>query len=103
MQLSLILAIVGVFACVAVVTAMVTSMVLERQSAGSRRFKEVMRSVSSRSTTPTAATSLVGNTAPAPFVKTLSKFLPKSPKDMGRLQRRFATAGLHGPAPVAAY
>ena len=101
MQLSLILAIVGVFACVAVVTGMVTSMVLERQSAGSRRFKEVMRSVSSRTTTQ--ATSLVGKTGPAPIVKTLSKFLPKSPKDMGRLQKRFSTAGLHGPAPVAAY
>ena len=102
METTLILAIVGVFACVAVVTAMVTSMVLERQSAGTRRFKEVMRSVSSRSATPTAG-SLVGTTGPTPFVKQLSKFLPKSPKDMGRLQRRIATAGLHGPAPLAAY
>lgn len=101
METSLILAIIGVFACVAVVTGMVTSMVLERQSAGNRRFKEVMRSVSSRTTTQ--ATSLANATGPAPIVKTLSKFLPKSPKDMGRLQRRFSTAGLHGPAPVAAY
>ena len=60
-----------------------------------------MKSVSSR--TATQATSLVGATGPAPIVKTLSKFLPKSPKDMGRLQKRFSTAGLHGPAPVAAY
>jgi tight adherence protein C len=102
METTLILAIVGVFACVAVVTAMVTSMVLERQSAGSRRFKEVMRSVSSRSATPTAGP-LVGATGPAPIIKTLSRFLPKSPKDMGRLQRRFATAGLHGAAPLATY
>jgi tight adherence protein C len=102
MDTSLILAIVGVFACVAVVTAMVTSMVFERQSAGNRRFKEVMQSVSSRSGVPTTG-SLVGTTAPTPFVKTLSKFLPKSPKDMGKLQRRFATAGLHGPVPLATY
>lgn len=102
METTLILAIVGVFACVAVITAMVTSMVLERQSAGTRRFKEVMRSVSSRSAAPTAGP-LLGATGPTPFVKQLSKFLPKSPKDMGRLQRRIATAGLHGPAPLAAY
>ena len=96
METSLILAIIGVFACVAVVTGMVTSTVLERQSAGNRRFKEVMKSVASRTTAQ--ATSLVGTTGPAPIVKTLSKFLPKSPKDMGRLQKRFSTAGLHGPA-----
>ena len=48
METSLILAIVGVFACVAVITAMLTQTLLERQSAGNRRFKEVMRSVTSR-------------------------------------------------------
>lgn len=101
MEPSLILAIVGVFTCVAVLTGMLTSTILERQSAGNRRFKEVMRSVSSRTASPAA--SLIGTTAPAPIVKTLSRFLPKSPKDMGRLQRRLATAGLHGAAPLATY
>src|SRR3954462_3100359 len=60
-----------------------------------------MRSVSSR---PEAVpTTLIGPTAPAPIIAKLSKFLPKSPKDMNRLQRRLSTAGLHGAGPLAAY
>jgi len=102
MEPTLILAIVGVFACVAVLTAMLTSTLLERQSSGNRRLKEVLRSVSS-SRTASPATTLLGTTGPAPIVKTLSRFLPKSPKDMGALQRRMATAGLHGSTPVATY
>src|SRR3954451_10066946 len=102
MEPSLILAVVGVFACVGVLTAMLTSTVLERQSEGNRRFREVMRSVTSRSTTAASATVLVGkSTTSTPLVKQLSKFLPKSPKDMNRLQTRLATGGLHGSAPLA--
>ena len=103
METSLILAVVGVFACVAVVTAMLTSTLLERQSAGNRRFKEVMRSVTSRTAASPVATLIGKSTTSTPFVKQLSKFLPKSPKDMNRLQARLAIAGLHGPRPLAAY
>jgi tight adherence protein C len=101
MDPALLLAVVGVFACVAVVTGVVTSMVLERQSAGARRVKEVLRSSASRSVTQ--AGPLLGKAGPDPIIKTLSRFLPKSPKDMGRLQKRFATAGLHGSWPLATY
>ena len=103
MEPSLILAVVGVFACVAVITAMLTQTLLERQSAGNRRFKEVMRSVTSRTASSPSATLIGKSTTPTPFVKQLSKFLPKSPKDMNRLQARLAVAGLHGPKPLAAY
>jgi tight adherence protein C len=103
MEPSVIFAIIGVFACVAVITAMLTSTLLERQSAGNRRFKEVMRSVTSRTAASPAATLIGKSNTPTPFVKQLSRFLPKSPKDMNRLQARLATAGLHGPAPLATY
>ncbi len=104
MEPSILLAVIGVFACVAVVTAMVTSTLLERQSAGNKRFKEVLRSVGSRSTTALPAKTLIGKTnTPTPFIKQLSTFLPKSPKDMTRLQKRLATAGFHGSVPLAVY
>src|SRR5215467_4218552 len=104
MEPSILLAVIGVFACVAVITAMVTSTLLERQSAGNKRFKEVLRSVGSRSTAASPAQTLIGKTnTPTPFIKQLSTFLPKSPKDMTRLQKRLATAGFHGSVPLAVY
>jgi tight adherence protein C len=96
----LLIAIVGVFACVAVVTGLLTNTVLERQSAGTRRFKEMMRPTATRAT---VAATLVGTTGPSPIVQRISKFLPKSPKDMNRLQRRLASGGLHGSGPLVAY
>src|SRR5688572_5848207 len=101
MDISIILALVGVFACVALLTATLTSMALERQSAGNRRFREVMRSVTSRTVAQTAM--MIEVEGPAPIVKRLSRILPKSPKDMGRLQRRMAAAGIHGAAPIVVY
>src|SRR5262249_41556708 len=104
MEPSILLAVIGVFACVAVVTAMLTSSLLERQSAGNRRFKEVLRSVGTRSASASPAQTLIGKTnTPTPFVKQLSTFLPKSPKDMTRLQKRLATAGFHGSVPLSMY
>ena len=104
MEPSILFAVIGVFVCVAVVTAMATSTLLERQSAGNRRFKEVLRSVGARAGTASPAQTIIGQTnAPSPFIKQLSTFLPKSPKDMTRLQKRLATAGFHGPTPLAAY
>ncbi len=101
MDISIILALVGVFACVALLTATLASMALERQSAGNRRFREVMRSVTSRTVAQTAM--MIEVEGPAPIVKRLSRILPKSPKDMGRLQRRMAAAGIHGAAPIVTY
>ena len=36
-------------------------------------------------------------TTPAPLAKTLRSFVPKSPKEMGRIERMMAGAGYHGP------
>jgi len=99
MEPALILALVGVFACVAIVTGLLTNTVLERQSAGNRRFREMLRPTARTA----AAATLVGATGPAPIVQRISKFLPKSPKDMNRLQRRLAVGGIHGSAPLVAY
>jgi tight adherence protein C len=96
---ALILALVGVFACVAVITGLLTNSVLERQSAGNRRFREMLRPTARTA----AVTTLVGASGPAPIVQRISKFLPKSPKDMNRLQKRLAIAGIHGSGPLVAY
>jgi tight adherence protein C len=101
METPLLLALIGVFACVALLTAMLTSAAFERQSAGNRRFREVMKSVTSRTVSHAAV--MIETAGPSPFVQRLSKILPKSPKDMGRLQRRLVAAGFHGPAPLVTY
>ena len=104
MEPSILFAVIGVFVCVAALTGMATSTLLERQSAGNKRFKEVLRSVGARAGTASTSATIIGDqNAPSPFIKQLSTFLPKSPKDMTRLQKRLATAGFHGATPLAAY
>jgi tight adherence protein C len=40
---------------------------------------------------------------PDPRLRKLRTYIPKSPKEMGRLQRRLAQAGIHGTTPVIVY
>jgi tight adherence protein C len=93
----LILAVVVVFISVAVLTAMVASVILARQSPERRRLREMAATVGGGST----ATTLTLGPTQDPVVKRVSAFVPKSPKEMGRLQRRLTRAGYpHGRAAV---
>ena len=38
-----------------------------------------------------------------PRIRHLASYLPKSPKEMGRLQKRLARAGYHGLGPAVVY
>src|SRR3954469_11464048 len=90
MTLTLLLPIVGVFACVAVATAYVANLILERSSPEQRRLRAVA---------PSGSTTVFGQVqladTPDPVLLKLSQALPKSPKDMTRLRRRLAMAGLN--------
>jgi tight adherence protein C len=92
---SLTLAMAALFISVALVAGSVTSLTLERAS-GRRRLRELLRPAASR-TKGDGAHGLDGH-APAAALKKLSTFVPKSPKEMSRLQRRLARAGHHAPA-----
>ena len=86
-QLTLALALV--FVCVAVLTGLVASVVVSRSSPERRRIRELATAI---------GPSLLGGTLaltdkPGAVVKKVSTFIPKSPKEMGRLQRRLTRAG----------
>ena len=94
----LILSVVIVFIGVAVLSGMVASIVLARQSPERRRLREMTATTVGGGAT---ASALTLGPSQDKVVKRVSAFVPKSPKEMGRLQRRMARAGYpHGRAAV---
>ena len=96
--MDLMLALVAVFASVALLTAAAASAVLSRTSAGRRRLFALQM--------PTPQHAVAGGVltdAPSLRDAKLSTYVPKSPKEMTRLQRRLAEAGFHGFTPVLIY
>ena len=94
------IALLALFASLALIAGTATSALLARQAPGRRRLL--------------AADGLLGRTGvisdahrltevPTDTQKKIAAFVPKSPKEMGRLQRRLATAGFHGYKPVLIY
>jgi tight adherence protein C len=92
----LLLAIGAMFVSVAVATGYVMLEVLRRRSPVRQRLQMAVDGTARSVTLPLAAGAV------DPQLARLSRFLPKSPKDMSRLQRRMARAGFRSPmAPVA--
>jgi tight adherence protein C len=98
------IAVVAVFAAVAVGSAYVVSLALERTSPARRRLREV-------TTGPAAPGSVSAVTAsPSRLVDDVderlaraTKLFGKSPKEMGRKRRQLAKAGYYGVWPVVVY
>jgi tight adherence protein C len=91
MPIELLLSIVGVFACVALITGLATTLILERASPEQRR----LRSVEAATNTGLVLESTQLAEIPDPFLLKLSKAMPRSPKEMNQLRRRLARAGYH--------
>ena len=89
------LALVAVFASVALLTGAAASAVLSRTAAGRRRLFALQMPQAQ----PPSAGGVLSD-APNPRANKLSTYVPKSPKEMTRLQRRLAEAGFHGFTPV---
>jgi len=90
MPQQLILALVIVFVGVAALTAMVASVVVARTSPERRRIREL---ATAGAGVAVAVGPLTLTDKPSPVVKKVQTFIPKSPKEMGRLQRRLTRAG----------
>jgi tight adherence protein C len=91
MSLALLLSIVGVFACVALVSGLAATRILERATPEQRRLRTVAVPHSTGLVLePTQLTEV-----PDPFLQKLSKAMPRSPKDMSRLRRRLIRAGYY--------
>jgi tight adherence protein C len=94
----LMLALVAVFASVALLTGAAASTVLARTGTGRRRLFALQQ--------PVGQAAVAGGVlmdAPSARDSKQSTYVPKSPKEMTRLQRRLAEAGFHGFRPVLVY
>jgi tight adherence protein C len=94
------IALIALFTSLALLTGAITSTVLARRVPGRRRLLELSRSQ--------AALSMFSRTAtltdePSPRFEKWMKYVPKSPSEMTRLQKRLANAGFHGFVPVLVY
>jgi len=92
-----------IFVGVAVLTALTASILLTRSSPERRRLREMTSAGAFGSTGIVASTPVALTDRPDQFVRKVSTFIPKSPKDMGRLQRRMVRAGFKDPARAAVY
>jgi tight adherence protein C len=94
------LALIALFASVALLSGTATSAVLARRAPGRKRLLGVP-SGHLEAGVLTGAPRLADT--PSPALQKLARYVPKSPKEMTRLQRRLANAGFHGFMPVITY
>jgi tight adherence protein C len=96
----LVLPLVALFASVALLTAIGASSLLSRMAPGRRRLFGLEQGVPATGVLDQTQVLTDGAT---PQQQKLAAYVPKSPKEMGRLQRRLAAAGYHGFTPVLVY
>jgi len=92
LEISLALTMIAIFASVALVAGSLTYVTIERSSPQTRRLRDLLRPRSAREV-GSDLTKL--NEAPGKVLSKIGTFIPKSPKTMGKLQRRLALAGLY--------
>lgn len=94
------LALIALFTSVALLSGAATSAVLARRAPGRKRLLGVPTGHSPAGVLANAPR--LANT-PSLRVQKLARYVPKSPKNMTRLQKRLAHAGFHGFMPVIIY
>ena len=95
------LTLVAVFVSVALFVGSLTYVGLERSSPIRRRVRGLQRSTSGGADYENSVQGDAPTTAP--IVKKVTTFIPKSPKQMSRVQRRLAMAGFYKPKHIALY
>lgn len=98
MTTELLLSLVGVFGSVALGVGWAAWYILTEATPERRRLE--------RATMPTGSVLLDGpslDPEPSVFVKRMTTLVPRSPKDMTKLRRRFIRAGYQGMTPIAVY
>src|SRR5678816_1563283 len=88
MSMTLAVSLVAVFVGVAVASGLAVSRALSFSTTGRKRLREMTTAAPSDLLREDALVE-----APNPALRRLAMALPKSPKEMGRLRRRLATAG----------
>ena len=85
----LIIALVAVFLCVALISGLLAQQVAARSTPIAQRLRGLTP------TTAAASSSLPLTETPDPTLSRLSRALPKSPKELGKLRQRLGTAGYY--------
>jgi tight adherence protein C len=90
----------AVFGSVALLTGLAISALVNREALEQRRLRNLAPFGN-----PTGVVSAVPSLTDTPtdLAKRLASFVPRSPKEMSRIQKRFAKAGFHGLMPVVIY
>jgi tight adherence protein C len=96
---ALLIPFVALFASVAVVSGAVAWLVLTRYTVERRRLQEL----GVGGTTVTVVGEGLTGSRPDPFAKKIAAFVPKSPKEMSKLERRLARAGFTHPRAAITY
>jgi len=94
------IALLALFASLALIAGTATNALLARQAPGRRRL--LATDGQSRTGVFVDGGQRLSE-MPTPEQQKIASYIPKSPKEMGRLRRRLATAGFHGFAPVLIY
>jgi tight adherence protein C len=98
MPVEILAAVATVFLTVGLGTGLIVHRLLAADGGGRRRLKDVVVD----KPTPVAAP-LALDEEDAPLARSMVRFVPKSPKELTRLQRRLMRAGWHGLTPVVTY
>jgi tight adherence protein C len=93
------IALVAVFISVSLVVGWTTSLVLARRSPTRRRLAALAPDAAGAPGLPRLRLA----SGPDPALKRLAAYIPKSPAEMTRIQRKLAAAGYHGTRPTIVY
>ena len=93
----------GVVVAVALCAGLGALLLLERFSPERRRLEQLASRGHGRSPSAGEGTAPLAREERTTLEKRLEAFVPKSPKDMGRLQRQLAMAGYYGYLPAAIF
>src|SRR5215831_2285890 len=89
MEPAVVIAVCGAFVTVSVLAGSMVSWILSRSAPEQRRLRDLSRGAGSG----TLLDRPLLTEGPDPALARLTRLIPKSPKDMSRLQRRLARAG----------
>lgn len=92
MEISLTLTMIALFASVALIVGSLTYVTLEKSSSQNRRLRDLLQPRSERRANSELTQQ---HEAPGAVLAKLRTFIPRSPKDMSKIQRRLALAGLY--------
>jgi tight adherence protein C len=98
MPIELILTFAALFGSVALLSGYAATLLVERNAAGRRRLRQLTEPSGDSASHGASLTQTI-----APGLQRLASFVPKSPKDMGRIQKRLAIAGYHGLGPAVVF